>query len=134
MENKSIFYYVLKIFRQGQEDSRYPPYPLPGLPERLSHSTRRWLTIRKIRYRKSIYLDNVQATLWFNVFFDLLLSTTPFSIPKMFSQQTNRVPHPLEQLSIDETHQAREIVLAVHKNSIVDFRAIFLEEPIKSEL
>ena len=44
------------------------------------------------------------------------------------------LPHPLIPLSIEEAHRARDIVLGSHKSSIVDFRAISLEEPPKSEL
>ncbi|CZT46700.1 related to peroxisomal amine oxidase (copper-containing) [Rhynchosporium secalis] len=48
-----------------------------------------------------------------------------------FSKQ---LPHPLQPLTISETHIARDIVLNSHKNSIIDFRAIALEEPLKAEL
>lgn len=42
--------------------------------------------------------------------------------------------HPLKHLSIEETEQARKIVLAAHPNEVVDFREIFLQEPAKAEL
>ncbi|PVH72875.1 hypothetical protein DL98DRAFT_520269 [Cadophora sp. DSE1049] len=44
------------------------------------------------------------------------------------------LPHPLIPLSIEESHRARDIVLGSHKSSIIDFRAISLEEPPKAEL
>ncbi len=43
-------------------------------------------------------------------------------------------PHPLEPLTIEECHRARDIVLGAHKHSIIDFRSISLEEPLKAEL
>ncbi|KAL2060121.1 hypothetical protein VTL71DRAFT_9943 [Oculimacula yallundae] len=45
-----------------------------------------------------------------------------------------QIPHPLLPLTIEESHRARDIVLGLHKNSIIDFRAIALEEPPKAEL
>ncbi|KAF8847058.1 putative copper amine oxidase [Acephala macrosclerotiorum] len=43
-------------------------------------------------------------------------------------------PHPLEPLTIEEVHSARDIVLGFHTSSIIDFRSISLEEPPKAEL
>lgn len=42
--------------------------------------------------------------------------------------------HPLLPLTIPEVHVARNIVLSIHKNSILDFRSLSLEEPPKAEL
>jgi primary-amine oxidase len=44
------------------------------------------------------------------------------------------LPHPLLPLTIPEVHIARDTVLSVHKNSILDFRSLSLEEPPKAEL
>lgn len=43
-------------------------------------------------------------------------------------------PHPLDQLSLDETTVARNVVLQGHPNSVVQFREIFLKEPPKELL
>lgn len=43
-------------------------------------------------------------------------------------------PHPLSNLSVAETNIAREVVLASLPGTVVDFRTIALQEPIKSEL
>ncbi|KAG4035140.1 hypothetical protein MFRU_002g04840 [Monilinia fructicola] len=43
-------------------------------------------------------------------------------------------PHPLTQLSLKESHKARDIVLQLHSKSLVSFRTISLEEPPKVEL
>lgn len=43
-------------------------------------------------------------------------------------------PHPLDQLSLEETAVARNVVLAAHPNSVVQFREIFLQEPPKELL
>lgn len=50
------------------------------------------------------------------------------------SENITMKPHPLEQLSIREAHQARDLVRAQHKNVVIDFRTISLEEPPKVEL
>ena len=42
-------------------------------------------------------------------------------------------PHPLDQLSGDEINRARDVVLHARR-SLLQFRAIFLEEPAKAEL
>jgi Cu2+-containing amine oxidase len=47
---------------------------------------------------------------------------------------TSTVPHPLDQLDIDETEQARKIVLKSVGQSILEFRSIYLEEPPKEQL
>lgn len=44
------------------------------------------------------------------------------------------IPHPLSALSIEETNQAREVVLALHPNTVLDFRTIYLLEPPKAEV
>ncbi|KAF4637092.1 hypothetical protein G7Y89_g994 [Cudoniella acicularis] len=44
------------------------------------------------------------------------------------------LPHPLEQLSITESHIARDVVLKAYNKSVIDFRTISLEEPAKSIL
>ena len=38
-------------------------------------------------------------------------------------------PHPLDQLSPEETAVARNAVLQGHPNSVIQFREIFLQEP-----
>lgn len=44
-------------------------------------------------------------------------------------------PHPLKQLSVQESKQAKEILVAQHsKNEVVILREIFLQEPAKAEL
>jgi len=43
-------------------------------------------------------------------------------------------PHPLKGLSLEETNLARDIILTLHKNTVVDFREIFLREPDKEVL
>ncbi|KAI9871407.1 MAG: hypothetical protein M1830_002949, partial [Pleopsidium flavum] len=43
-------------------------------------------------------------------------------------------PHPLDQLTVNETKVARETVLNARGNSIIEFRAIALEEPPKAEV
>lgn len=44
-------------------------------------------------------------------------------------------PHPLQQLSFEETQQAKRILLASHnKNEAIIVREIFLHEPKKAEL
>ncbi|EFW99003.1 copper amine oxidase [Grosmannia clavigera kw1407] len=43
------------------------------------------------------------------------------------------LPHPLSALSIEETNQAREIVLSLHPNTVIDFRTIYLLEPPKAK-
>lgn len=40
-------------------------------------------------------------------------------------------PHPFKILSSEETLVARETVLSLHKDAVVDFREIFLQEPEK---
>jgi Cu2+-containing amine oxidase len=50
--------------------------------------------------------------------------------------QLNRTqkPHPLAQLSVEEAHRARDVVLRLNDKAIIDFRTISLEEPAKAEL
>ncbi|KAI9813983.1 MAG: hypothetical protein M1827_003447 [Pycnora praestabilis] len=44
------------------------------------------------------------------------------------------IPHPLDQLSVAETQRARDIILEARPEAVIQFRAISLEEPLKSEL
>lgn len=43
-------------------------------------------------------------------------------------------PHPLKQLTIDETNLARDVTLNLHGGAVLEFREIFLNEPPKAEL
>lgn len=43
-------------------------------------------------------------------------------------------PHPLDILSVDETNVARDAILSMHPDVVVDFREIYLQEPAKEEL
>lgn len=43
-------------------------------------------------------------------------------------------PHPLDILSVDETNVARDIVLSLHQDVVLDFREIYLQESAKDEL
>ncbi|KAL3453207.1 copper amine oxidase [Aspergillus insuetus] len=43
-------------------------------------------------------------------------------------------PHPLAILSEEEINLARDIVVAQHPNTVIDFREIFLQEPPKEQL
>lgn len=43
-------------------------------------------------------------------------------------------PHPLQQLSIEETNLARDVTLGLHEGVVLEFREIFLQEPPKTEL
>jgi primary-amine oxidase len=40
-------------------------------------------------------------------------------------------PHPFKILNTEETRVARDTVLSLHKDAVVDFREIFLQEPEK---
>ena len=44
------------------------------------------------------------------------------------------IPHPLMTLSVDETNQARQIVLDAHPGASIYFRIVALLEPPKAEL
>lgn len=44
------------------------------------------------------------------------------------------VPHPLSDLSVEETTIARDVVLKLHPGAVVDFRAIYLLEPNKEDV
>lgn len=46
----------------------------------------------------------------------------------------NQKHHPLAQLSVKESHRARDVILRLHDKAILDFRTISLEEPAKAEL
>lgn len=43
-------------------------------------------------------------------------------------------PHPLDGLSLEETHKARDIVCGLHSEHNVFFREIYLDEPKKALL
>jgi primary-amine oxidase len=40
-------------------------------------------------------------------------------------------PHPFKILSVEETQIARDTVLSLHQDTVVDFREIYLQEPEK---
>jgi primary-amine oxidase len=40
-------------------------------------------------------------------------------------------PHPFKILSVEEVRIARDTVLSLHKDTVVDFREIYLQEPAK---
>lgn len=44
------------------------------------------------------------------------------------------MPHPLQNLSIQETQQAKDIILSEHKDALVIIREIWLQEPPKQVL
>ncbi|KAL6238306.1 hypothetical protein BDW75DRAFT_201973 [Aspergillus navahoensis] len=44
------------------------------------------------------------------------------------------IPHPLAILSEEEINLARDIVIAQHPNTVIDFREIYLQEPPKGQL
>ncbi|KAI0155581.1 copper amine oxidase [Pestalotiopsis sp. NC0098] len=43
-------------------------------------------------------------------------------------------PHPLKQLTVEETDAARDYTLKLHEGAVLEFREIFLEEPPKADL
>jgi primary-amine oxidase len=43
-------------------------------------------------------------------------------------------PHPFKILSVDETRIARDVVLGLHPDTVVDFREIYLQEPEKEAM
>jgi len=43
-------------------------------------------------------------------------------------------PHPLQMLSVQETEQARDVVLASHPDHVIEFRQVDLKEPSKKDL
>lgn len=45
-----------------------------------------------------------------------------------------RIPHPLSQLSLDETALARDVIRQAHPGTLLNFRVIFLLEPPKAEV
>lgn len=47
---------------------------------------------------------------------------------------SGKMPHPLEQLTIFECNEARDVVRRAHKEAVIDFRTISLEEPPKAHL
>jgi primary-amine oxidase len=44
------------------------------------------------------------------------------------------VTHPFKTLNVEETRIARDVVLSLHANVVVDFREIFLKEPEKETM
>jgi primary-amine oxidase len=46
----------------------------------------------------------------------------------------NMAIHPFKTLSVEETRIARDVVLSLHSNAVVDFREIFLQEPEKEKM
>lgn len=40
-------------------------------------------------------------------------------------------PHPFKTLNVEETRVARDVVLSLHPDVVVDFREIYLQEPEK---
>lgn len=44
------------------------------------------------------------------------------------------VAHPFKILSVEETHIARDVVLSLHPDVVVDFREIYLQEPAKEKM
>lgn len=44
------------------------------------------------------------------------------------------VPHPLAILSEQETHVARDVILASYPGKVISFREIYLQEPPKAQL
>ncbi|RSL57577.1 Copper amine oxidase 1 [Fusarium duplospermum] len=45
-----------------------------------------------------------------------------------------RIPHPLSQLSLEETALARDVIRQTHPDTLLNFRVIFLLEPPKAEV
>lgn len=66
----------------------------------------------------------IQFTISYNTDFEIY--TMPSTIASM--------PHPLASLSVEETNLARDIILASHPKTVVDFRIITLQEPSKADL
>ena len=44
------------------------------------------------------------------------------------------IPHPLSDLSVEETNKARDLVLELHPGAVIDFRSIYLLEPPKADV
>ncbi|KAK3674803.1 hypothetical protein LTR78_005147 [Recurvomyces mirabilis] len=42
--------------------------------------------------------------------------------------------HPLAQLTLDETNEARDVIVKLHSDAVVSFRIISLQEPAKADL
>lgn len=40
-------------------------------------------------------------------------------------------PHPFRTLTVEETRIARDVILSLHRDVVVDFREIYLQEPEK---
>lgn len=73
-----------------------------------------------------IYKLVTSLALYSVLYFDLALAT--------MDHKAARISHPLASLSLDETKIARDVVLACHPDTVIDFRIITLFEPAKSEL
>jgi primary-amine oxidase len=43
-------------------------------------------------------------------------------------------PHPLSDLSTEESNLARDAVLRLHPGTVIDFRTIYLQEPNKEDV
>ena len=43
-------------------------------------------------------------------------------------------PHPFQTLSVEETKTARDVILSLHPDVVVDFREIYLQEPSKEAM
>ena len=58
------------------------------------------------------------------------------TITSAASPQTSAssIPHPLQQLTIHESNRARQTVLKARGNVLLEFRAIYLQEPPKAQL
>lgn len=51
------------------------------------------------------------------------------------STKTSAVPHPLDQLSVAESDKTRDLIVAARgSGAVLQFRSIFLDEPLKKEL
>lgn len=78
----------------------------------------------------------IKALRWTDIFLShnqvpILLLDCLFDLNSMAHKD---MPHPLEPLSIEECHRARDIILGAHGQSILDFRSVSLEEPLKADL
>ena len=50
------------------------------------------------------------------------------------SRLSERIRHPLEQLTTSECKNARDLAVNLHNDAVIDFRTISLEEPPKAHL
>lgn len=82
--------------------------------------------VKVVAARRSKYLYHVSTQ---SRFLPLLIPSQNFSLILIMP------PHPLQQLSVQESRQAKDILLASHsKNEAIIIREIFLHEPKKVEL